>query len=103
MDKILLTQVETDNSNTEIQEMLQKKSGRDCRPKERMSKSDHKHLFIRPKKDGESRPIFNLKQLNDFVIYEHFKMEDFQVVKHKNEMSKRYKVRPHYNLVKLDH
>ena len=50
MDKILLTQVETDNSNTEIQEMLQKKSGRDCRPKERMSKSDHKHFIYTPQK-----------------------------------------------------
>ena len=35
---------------TEIQAMLQKKSGRDCRPKERMSKSVHKHFICTPQK-----------------------------------------------------
>lgn len=32
-------------------------------------------LFVRPKKDGGVRPIFNLKPLNAFVTYQHFKME----------------------------
>ena len=32
-------------------------------------------VFTRPKKDGNRRMIFNLKQLNSFVVYQHFKME----------------------------
>ena len=34
------------------------------------------HLFTRPKKDGSMRPVFNLKPLNRYVQYEHFKMEN---------------------------
>ena len=32
-------------------------------------------IFITPKKDGSSRVIFNLKGLNEFVSYHHFKMD----------------------------
>jgi hypothetical protein len=32
-------------------------------------------VFPRPKRDGSIRPIFNLKELNQFIPYEHFKME----------------------------
>ena len=39
------------------------------------------HLFVRPKKNGGMRPILNLKSLNKFVKYQHFKMEGFQSVK----------------------
>ena len=38
------------------------------------------HLFLRPKKDGTFRPVFNLKKLNAFVRYEHFKMEGMSMV-----------------------
>ena len=33
------------------------------------------HIFLRPMKDGSQRPIFNLKKLNHYVQYQHFKME----------------------------
>ena len=33
------------------------------------------HIFLRQKKSGKFRPIFNLRPLNQFVQYEHFKME----------------------------
>ena len=35
-------------------------------------------IFITPKKDGSFRPVINLKSLNEFVTYHHFKMETFQ-------------------------
>ena len=35
-------------------------------------------IFIRPKKDGSYRLILNLKNLNQFVQYHHFKMENLK-------------------------
>ncbi len=37
-------------------------------------------IFTRTKKDGKRRMILNLKKLNTFVAYKHFKMEHFQNV-----------------------
>jgi hypothetical protein len=36
-------------------------------------------IFIRPKKDGSHRMILNLKPFNEFVDYNHFKMDIFQI------------------------
>ena len=36
------------------------------------------NIFIRPKKDGTHRVILNLKPLNEFVDYHHFKMDTFR-------------------------
>ena len=36
------------------------------------------HIFTRPKPDGGIRIILNLSDLNEFVEYQHFKMETFQ-------------------------
>lgn len=38
-------------------------------------------LFVIPKKTGGFRPIVNLKPLNKFIKYEHFKMENLQAVR----------------------
>ena len=35
-------------------------------------------IFIRPKKNGEHRMILNLKKLNEFIPYHHFKMDTFE-------------------------
>lgn len=32
-------------------------------------------IFLVPKKDGNMRPVINLKALNQFVVTRHFKME----------------------------
>ena len=37
-------------------------------------------LFIVPKANGKFRPVINLKYLNEFVSYEHFKQETFSTV-----------------------
>ena len=37
-------------------------------------------IFTRPKKNGKIRIIINLKQLNGFIKYEHFKMEHLSAV-----------------------
>ena len=58
--------------------MLRKGAIRIAIPKENQLLSN---IFIRPKKDGEFRPIINLKRLNQFVPYQHFKMEGLRDVK----------------------
>ena len=35
-------------------------------------------MFVRPKKDNTHRMTLNLKSLNKFVAYHHFKMDTFQ-------------------------
>ena len=35
-------------------------------------------IFVRPKKNGEYRVILNLKKLNEYVEYHHFKMDSFE-------------------------
>lgn len=37
-------------------------------------------IFIVPKKNGKFRPVINLKYLNEFVHYDHFKQETFKIV-----------------------
>ena len=37
-------------------------------------------IFVIPKKDGDYRMILNLKELNEFIAYRHFKMEHFETV-----------------------
>lgn len=35
-------------------------------------------IFLKPKKNGEYRMVLNLKQLNEYIPYKHFKMETFE-------------------------
>ena len=37
-------------------------------------------IFLIPKKDGTHRLILNLKNLNEYVAYHHFKMDNIQTV-----------------------
>ena len=38
------------------------------------------HLFLASKKDGGKQPLINLKDLNTFIPYKHFKMERFHLL-----------------------
>ena len=38
-------------------------------------------LFLVPKRDGNSRPVINLKELNVFLKYDHFKMEGIHLLR----------------------
>ena len=39
------------------------------------------NLFVIPKKGGGQRPVFNLRQLNQVITYEHFKMEGIRMLR----------------------
>ena len=51
-------------------------------------------FFIVPKSSGPLRPILNLKPLNRFIVYRHFKMEGLENVRHL--------LRPGYWMGKVD-
>lgn len=75
--KLNLSAEETLIIDTEINKLLDKKV---------IAHSIHEQnecistLFTRPKKDGRKRMILNLKNLNENIQYEHFKMESIQSV-----------------------
>ena len=62
----------------EIQSMLDKGAISMVQPVDRQFVSP---LFLVPKKDGSQRPVINLKKLNQFVEYQHFKMEGLHLLK----------------------
>ena len=63
--------------NLEIDKLLKKGVITKCQKEEDNFIST---VFIREKKDGTFRTIFNLKYLNEFVEYKHFKMESLEDV-----------------------
>ncbi len=63
---------------TEVEEMKRKGAIAEVSP---TSGQFLGHIFLRPKRDGSQRPIFNLKQLNNLAHYQHFKMEGLCLVK----------------------
>jgi len=56
----------------EIEEMLEKGAIQQAQPTVNQFLSS---IFLVPKKDGGNRPVINLKKLNEFIPYQHFKME----------------------------
>lgn len=69
---------ETLSTSLEIQKMLGKNVIRVVPPKPGQVVS---HIFLRPKKDGSFRPIVNLREVNKWVEYQHFKMEGLPIAK----------------------
>ena len=64
--------------DNEVSEMLLKGAIAECVP----SGDDFiSNLFVVPKADGGSRPVINLRPLNAFVAYEHFKMNHLNMLR----------------------
>ena len=74
-----LTRVDQKVLDQEVQELLDKQAVH------QISASDTagfiSSLFVVPKKDGGNRPVVNLKPLNQFLVYEHFKMEGIHMLR----------------------
>jgi hypothetical protein len=65
-------EMETKLVNTEIERLLKSKVIKTC---SRENGDFVSNIFGRPKKDGSVRLILNLKQLNEKIVYRHFKMD----------------------------
>ncbi|XP_066590809.1 uncharacterized protein [Prorops nasuta] len=59
-----------------ISQLLEKRVTEKCEPVEGQFLSS---FFLRPKADNSYRFIFNLKDLNKFILTEHFKLEDHKI------------------------
>ena len=64
----------------EVQEMLQK-GAIHMVPLDQTSGGFVSHIFLVPRKGGGQRPVINLKNLNQFLRYEHFKMEGIHMLR----------------------
>ena len=64
-----------------MKELLAKKSIHQVQTHNQSNRRFISSIFIVPKKDGGNRPVINLKPLNQFLIYEHFKMEGIHMLR----------------------
>jgi hypothetical protein len=77
-NNVNMSSVEERATDLEIESMLAKGAIREAIPKQDQFLSN---IFVTPKGEDEYRPIVNLKGLNNFVPYHHFKMEGLKDVK----------------------
>ena len=77
---IIHTQAESNLIENEVQDLLTKQA---IHPVSVGQRQDEfvSNLFLVPKKGGGQRPVINLKHLNQFVKYEHFKMENIHMLR----------------------
>ena len=64
----------------EIQQMLEKEAIHVVPPEE-LRQGFVSSIFLVPKKGGGQRPVVNLRPLNQFIPYEHFKMEGIHMLR----------------------
>lgn len=64
--------------DSEIENLVLKNAVRETTP---TSNSLYSNVFLVPRNGGELRPVINLKNLNSFLLYEHFKMEGIQLLR----------------------
>lgn len=72
-----MTEIEFENFAVSIEDLIQKGSIRECKPKKDQFISSY---FLVDKPNGDKRFILNLKPLNKFIIPPHFKLEDHKTV-----------------------
>jgi hypothetical protein len=63
--------------DAEVQSLLEKKAIVETSPDKIRFWSQ---IFLREKKGGGYRPVFNLKELNKYIRYEHFKMDNIAML-----------------------
>ena len=76
--QIHINKLEEKTTDLEIESMLKKGAIRLAIPKKDQILSN---IFLTPKKGGEFLPVINLKELNKFIPYQHFKMEGLKDVR----------------------
>ena len=69
---------ETAKIDLEISALLEKEALHVVKP---VSDQFISNLFLVPKRDGKSRPVISLKDLNTFLQYDHFKMEGIHLLR----------------------
>ena len=74
-----LSQLLDNKLATEILTLLEKKAISKIPPP--LGRGFLSRMFVVPKKDGNVRPIIDLRDLNKFMIQEHFKMEGIYLIK----------------------
>jgi hypothetical protein len=67
--------------NQEMEALLSKEAIHQVQTQTPLNEGFISSMFIVPKKDGGNRPVINLKQLNQFLVYEHFKMEGIHMLR----------------------
>ena len=72
-----MSQTQTEMIDLEVKTVLEKGA---VEPFQNTPDQFISHLFLRPKRDGTMRPVFNLKKMNRNANYEHFKMEGMPAV-----------------------
>ena len=65
----------------EVWELLSKEAVHFVQPNTQQEPRFIRSLFVITKKGGGQRPVINLKPLNCFIRYEHFKMESIHILK----------------------
>ena len=65
----------------EVQELLAKQAVHYVPTSRQNEQGFISSLFVVPKKGGGHRPVINLRPLNSFIPYEHFKMESIHMLK----------------------
>ena len=75
---IKMNSLENRAMNLEVESMLEKGAIRVAIPKPDQFLSN---VFVTPKGEDQFRPIINLKKLNQYIPYHHFKMEGLKDVK----------------------
>ena len=73
--EIPLSKEQADFVSEEVYKLVQKGA---IEPVQRSNDQFMSTIFLVPKSDGSNRPVINLRFLNEFVQYHHFKQENLR-------------------------